>query len=173
MNDLLFRKRHAFVMQYLTNNVAVAAMICLTTCLSGHLEWWECLNMYKMHSISHMEPKCNFFSDTLNQKMHDLTMKPLFICKDLPLNLCVRKLRIHNSLNYQNRQNTFWDIWKNARGGLTFLVECIWSYSWRFIPTRHVPETREKPINGYERAERASRNFGTFAWLRQKRICFF
>ena len=124
MNDLLFRKRHAFVMQYLTNNVAVA-MICLTTCLSGHLEWWECLNMYKMHSISHMEPKCNFFSDTLNQKMHDLTMKPLFICKDLPLNLCVRKLRIHNSLNYPNRQNTFWDMWKNARGGLTFLVECI------------------------------------------------
>ena len=119
MNDLLFQKRHAFVMLYLTNNVAVA-MICLTTCLSGHLEWWDCLNTYKMHSISHMEPKCNFFSDTLNQKMHDLTMKSLFICKDLPLNLCVRKLRINNSLNYQNRQNTFWDIWKNARGGLTF-----------------------------------------------------
>ena len=92
-------------------------MICLTTCLSGHLEWWECLNMYKMHLISHMEPKVQLFSDTLSQKMHDLTMKPLFICKDLPLSLCVRKLRIHNSLNYQNRQNTFWDIWKYARGG--------------------------------------------------------
>ena len=52
-------------------------------------------------------------------------------------------------------------------------VTLIWSYSWRFIPTRHVPETREKPINDYERAERASRNFCTFAWLRQKRICFF
>ena len=60
MNDLLFRKRHALVMQYLTNNVAVA-MICLTTCLSGHLEWWECQKIYKMHSISHMEPKVQLF----------------------------------------------------------------------------------------------------------------
>ena len=42
-----------------------------------------------------------------------------------------------------------------------------------FIPTRNVPKTREKPINGYELAERASRNFCTFAWLRQKRIWFF
>ena len=58
--DLLFQKRHAFVMLYLTNNVAVA-MICLTTCLSGHLEWWDCLNTYKMHSISHMEPKVQLF----------------------------------------------------------------------------------------------------------------
>ena len=61
-----------------------------------------------------MEPKVQLFSDTLNQKMHDLTMKPLFLCNDLPLNLCVRKLRIHNSLNYQNR------ISKNARGDLLF-----------------------------------------------------
>ena len=55
---------------------------------------------------------------------------------------------------------------------LLFVTLVIWSYSWRFIPTRNVPETREKPINGYERAERASRKFCTFAWLRQKRIWF-
>ena len=43
------------------------------------------------------------------------------------------------------------------------LVIILWSCSWRFIPTRNFPETREKPINGCERAERASRNFCTFA----------
>ena len=43
------------------------------------------------------------------------------------------------------------------------LVRMLWSCSWRFIPNRNFPETREKSINGCERAERASRNFCTFA----------
>ena len=43
------------------------------------------------------------------------------------------------------------------------LVIILWSCSWRFIPTRNFPETQEKPINGCERAERASRNSCTFA----------
>ena len=47
---------------------------------------------------------------------------------------------------------------------LLFVTLVIWSYSWRFIPTRNVPETRAKPINGYERAERASRNLWYF-WV--------
>ena len=40
--------------------------------------------------------------------------------------------------------------------------DTVWSCSWWFIPTRKT-ETREKHINDCERAERASRNFGTFA----------
>ena len=42
------------------------------------------------------------------------------------------------------------------------LVIILWSCLWRFIPTRNFPETREKPINGCERAERTSRSFYTF-----------
>ena len=43
-----------------------------------------------------------------------------------------------------------------------FVTLVIWSCSWWFIPTRKT-ETRKKHINDCERAERASRNLGTFA----------
>ena len=56
---------------------------------------------------------------------------------------------------------------------LLFVTLVIWSYSWRFIPTRNVPETREKPINGYERAERASRNFLHFCVIASETYMFF
>ena len=48
------------------------------------------------------------------------------------------------------------------KGKVKFLVSC----SWRFIPTRNFPETREKPINGCERAE-------ICVLLRQKHNIFF
>ena len=130
MNDLLFQKKHAFVMQYLTNNVAVA-LICLTTCLSGHLEWWECLNMYKMHSISHMEPKVQLFFWHLEPDNAWFDNEAIIHMQRF--NLCVRKWCIHNSLNYQNRQNTFWDIWKNARGGDLLFWLSVYRYIYIFI----------------------------------------
>ena len=48
---------------------------------------------------------------------------------------------------------------RNTRYNFMVLYSC----SWRVIPTRNFPETREKPINDCERAERASRNCCTFA----------
>ena len=106
--------------------------------LSGHLEWWECLNMYKMHSISYMEPKVQLFFWHLEPENAWFDKKPLFICNNLPLNLCVRKVCIHNSLKYQNRQDTFWDMWKNARGGdLLFWLSV---YAHKIIDTRISPK---------------------------------
>ena len=114
---------------------------------------------------------CTFASETyvflyrpenqkLEKKLYMIASKPFFLCVCLKHAILLNILLVnHNSLSVQCV--------------LLFVTLVIWSYSWRFIPTRNVPETREKPINGYERAERASRNFCTFAWLRQKRIWFF
>ena len=95
----------------------------------------------------------------LEKKLYMIASKPFFLCVSETCDSSQYFVGESHSLSVQCV--------------LLFVTLVIWSYSWRFIPTRNVPETREKPINGYERAERASRNFCTFAWLRQKRIWFF
>ena len=78
--------------------------------------WFSCYSCWSWHKSQ----KCKIFVHTFCHKMHDFTPTMPSIGRHIPFIFCARKFHIHYRLNNQNRLNTFWDIWKNARGDLLF-----------------------------------------------------
>ena len=76
--------------------------------------WFSCYSC--IEADNHKSAR---FFHTICHEMHDFT--PTMPSIDTYHSFfSVRKFHIHYHLNDQNRQNTFWDIWKNVRGDLLF-----------------------------------------------------
>ena len=128
MNGLLFRERHEFVMENLANDAAVVLM-CLTPCLSSHLEWWECLNTYKCTQYPIWNQKRDFFLTPWTTKcliwFHN---EAIIHMQRLTPHILRRKIAHSVQFEWTKSAKDFLRYVKNARGGgdLLFLVECIY-----------------------------------------------